>query len=148
MRAAANHYGSNHGTQADEQTFVEVFEWMTDQFAQEGYGGERWAGPQVAKETAGSPFPIAVEAAWAVAALLPHQSLKQLAERSGYSGYVKAASMFDAVLPGQLRTSVLGRAIPYRVLTGAVAGALLIALGVEDGLIEEDALHRPAMLKE
>lgn len=140
MLAVANRYGFNRGTPADAEKFNEIFQWMTEALPGPGVPKQHEVGTLLARETAGSKFPIAVDAAWAAAALLPFDTLKDIAGLAGHQGYVKIASVFDAVFPGKQKSKVLDERVITKVMNRAVAGVLLITFGEEKGLINAGAL--------
>ena len=82
-------------------------------------------GPQVAAEAAGSTFPIAVQAAWAAASLLPSSTVLELTRAMGHVASVKAATIITDEFPGLVKTPVLGRRSKHWRGPAAIAMVLM-----------------------
>lgn len=121
---AAGKSGYNRGSAEDADRFTSTFTWMT-QHLPTPIPNQQAVAATLARETVDSRYPIAVDAAWAAASLLPFYALKEFASIAGHNGYVQIASVFDAVFPGKRYTNVLGEKVVTKVLSCAVAAVLL-----------------------
>lgn len=134
MLAAANGYGYSRGTVEDKQTF----EYLLEDFARsmQGISGSSitFLETALAEEASGSEYPIAVNAAWAVASALPQSSVTMLGKAMGTAGVVNAATWFTDEFPGKVRTPVMGQKISAWRVPAAIAAMLMMTHADENEL--------------
>lgn len=127
MRAVADRYGSHSGSASDTETFLVLFEDFARQVPEAVGPNVHSAGPLIATEAAGSSYPLAVHAAWAVAALLPNSTVVALNKELGSRGQITGASFLTDEFPGLVKTPVLGKRVTLWRGPAAIAVVLLAA---------------------
>jgi len=134
MLAVASRYGSHSGSESDTETFVELFEKFAGLVPGATVLDTQRVGPMAAAEAAGSKYPLAVHAAWAVAAQLPSSTISALSGVLGNAGMVAGATLFTDEFPGLVKTPVLGRRLKLWRGPAAIAVVLLATYADEIGV--------------
>lgn len=130
MIAVAEGYGFNSGSEDD----LEVFEWLFARFQRQfGMPDRGPAGAQVAQLTKGSQYPMAADAAWAAASLLPNSVLSDTGKVLGNAGVINAATWFTDEFPGIAKSEVLGKKMTGWRVPAAAAALMLVAHADETG---------------
>lgn len=130
----AGRYGSHSGSESDTETFVELFETFADLVPGATVPDMQRVGQLAAAEAAGSRYPLAVHAAWAVAALLPSSTISELTGALGKFGSAKLATILTDEFPGLVKTPVLGRRLKLWRGPAAIAMVLLATYANEFGV--------------
>jgi hypothetical protein len=118
----------------DTDTFVRVFEGMARQVPGPVDPRIASAGPLVAIEAASTSYPLAVHAAWAVAALLPNSTVVGLTQALGNKGLISGATFLTDEFPGLVKVPVLGKRVKIWRSPAAIAVLLLGAYADSTGI--------------
>jgi len=123
----ADRYGFNRGSADEKDTYVELFR----KYSGWAPGGLRsdWqsVGKRLADETIGSNYPIAVDAAWAVASLLSNKEVLGVAKIMGSKSVNVGATWFTDEFSGIVKTKVLGKRLWNWRIPAAIAAISLLA---------------------
>lgn len=134
MLAIASRYGSHSGSASDTRTFVELFERFATLVPGASVQNVEEVGPRVAAEAAGSQYPLAAHAAWAVASLLPSTTVSAITQAMGMKGMVAGATVFTDEFPGLVKVPILGNRSKLWRGPAAIAAVLLGAYADELGI--------------
>lgn len=134
MLAVTRRYGFHSGSESDTETFVELFETFAGLVSGATVPDTQRVGPLVAAEAAGSKYPMAAHAAWAVVSLLPSSTISALSRVMGHAGIVGGATIFTDEFPGLIKTPVLGRRLKLWRAPAAVAVVVLATHADESGI--------------
>lgn len=135
MRAIAAEYGPNSGTAEDLQLFEYLFKRYFRLIGVRVPTDAHTAGPLVAREAAGSEFPLAVHAAWCAARTLPVSDVNALSKALGSRGAATAATFLTDEFPGLAKLPVLGEKTSLWRAPAAVCAVMLSAHADANGLM-------------
>ena len=134
MLAAAHRYGFNRGSASDSQVISDLLDRFARSIPGASIAGMGSIGTSLARETVGSDYPTAVNAAWAVAVSLPSSTVSMLTREMGVAGVTNAATCFTDEFPGRVKTPVVGLRPTMWRGPAAIAAMILMAHAQEVGL--------------
>ncbi|WP_100422565.1 hypothetical protein [Sediminihabitans luteus] len=132
MLAGAGRYGYNRGSGAE----AEIAAGLIDRFASAAgtfIPGAEMLAQRLALETVGSRYPLAVDAAWAVALHLPDHQANMFVRAMGAQKLVALATYFTDEFPGRAQESLLGKRTRLWRGPAAIAAVLLMTDAQQPG---------------